>query len=71
MKTSNATAEVFFTAFKSLKSAEKEAFIEKVVNDPKLRGDLIDVALIEKAKKVKGRSVDARKYFARQRKKTS
>ena len=68
MKASQATAEVFFTAFKSLKDAEREAFIEKVVSDPLLREDLIDIALIEEAKKVKGRPISAREYFARRRK---
>ena len=68
MKTSQATAEVFFTAFKALKDAEKEAFVEKVVNDPILREDLIDIALIEEAKKVKGRSVSAREYFKKLKK---
>lgn len=68
MRTNQATAEVFFTAFKALKSDEKEAFLEKVINDPKLREDLIDIALIEKAKKVKGRSVSAKEYFSKRRK---
>jgi len=68
MKTGHATAEVFFTAFKALKSAEREAFIGKVVSDPRLREDLFDAALIEEAKKVKGRSISARKYFARKKK---
>ena len=68
MKASQATAEVFFTAFKSLKDAEREAFIEKVVSDPQLREDLIDIALIEEAKKVKGRPISAREYFNRRRK---
>ncbi len=68
MKASQATAEVFFTAFKSLKDAEREAFIEKVVSDPLLREDLIDIALIEEAKKVKGRPISAREYFTRRRK---
>lgn len=68
MKTSQATAEIFFTAFKALKSAEREAFIEKIISDPQLREDLIDIALIEKAKKVKGKPVSAREYFSRRRK---
>lgn len=33
---SQATAEVFFTAFKSLKNKEKEAFLEKIISDPGL-----------------------------------
>jgi len=33
-----------------------------------LREDLIDIALIEKAKKAKGKPVSARDYFIRRRK---
>jgi hypothetical protein len=44
--------EVFFTAFKALKSEEKEAFLERLISDPELREDIIDIALIERAKKV-------------------
>ena len=71
MKTDQATAEVFFTAFKALKSTEREAFLEKMVNDPRLRDDLIDAALIEEAKKVKGKPVSARDYFGKSIKKRS
>jgi len=65
---SQATAEVFFTAFKSLKNKEKEAFLEKIISDPELREDLIDLALIEEAKKVKGKSISAREYFEKRHK---
>jgi len=68
VKANQATAEVFFTAFKALKSKEKEAFLEKIVSDPELREDLFDVALIERAKKVKGKPVFAKEYFAKRRK---
>ncbi|MBI5179715.1 MAG: hypothetical protein HZA04_10715 [Nitrospinae bacterium] len=71
MKSGQATAEVFFTAFKALKSAEREAFIVKVVGDPQLREDLLDAALIEEAKKVKGRAVSAREFFSRNKKKVA
>jgi hypothetical protein len=57
----------FFTAFKALKGNEREAFLEKVISDPGLREDLMDLALIEKAKKVKGREVPAREYFDKRR----
>ena len=40
MRANQATAEVFFTAFKSLKSNEKEALLEKIINDPELREDI-------------------------------
>ncbi|MEK6544935.1 MAG: hypothetical protein AAB257_08585 [Nitrospinota bacterium] len=68
MQTSQATVEVFFTAFKSLKSNEQEAFLEKVISDPELREDIIDIALIDEAKKAKGKPVSAREYFAKRRK---
>jgi hypothetical protein len=67
MKTNQATAEVFFTAFKALGNTEREAFIEKVVGDPSFREDLIDIALIEKAKKVKGKATSAKEYFIKRR----
>ncbi len=63
MKTNQATAEVFFTAFKALKNKEKMAFLEKILSDSELKEDLIDIALIEKAKKMKGKQVPAREYF--------
>lgn len=68
MKTSQATAEVFYTAFKALKTKEKEAFLEKIISDPELREDLTDIVLIEKAKKIKGKPVSAREYFAKRSK---
>ena len=68
MKTTDATAEVFFTAFKTLNRREKEFFFEKIFADSELREDLIDIALIEEAKKLKGKSVSAKDYFLRRRK---
>ena len=68
MKTNRATAEVFFMAFKALKSNEQGAFLERVISDPELREDIIDIALIEEAKKVKGKSISAREYFAKRHK---
>ena len=68
MKASQETAEVFFTAFKALGRTEKEAFIEKMISDTKLLKDLIDIALIEEAKKVKGKPISAKEYFLRRRK---
>ncbi|OGW02465.1 MAG: hypothetical protein A2Z59_10305 [Nitrospinae bacterium RIFCSPLOWO2_02_39_17] len=58
----------FFTAFKALKSGEREAFLEKIVSNQRIREDLIDLALIEGAKKVKGKPISAKEYFAKRRK---
>ena len=67
MKTNQATAEIFYTAFKALKSREQEAFLEKVLKDERLSEDLLDMALIKKAKKVKGTPIPAKEYFAQRR----
>jgi len=67
VKSSQATAEVFYTAFKALDADEREVFFEKVVSDPRFKSDIIDIALIEEAKKVKGRTVSARDYFKKRR----
>jgi hypothetical protein len=67
MTTAQATAEVFFTAFKSMKSKEREAFLEKVMNDSEIRQDMLDIALIEEAKRVKGKAVDAKSYFLKRK----
>jgi len=63
-----ATAEVFYTAFKALSRGERESFLEMVIEDPHLREDFIDIALIEEAKKVRGKPISARKYFSKRRK---
>ena len=68
MTMAQATAEVFFAAFKALKSNEKEAFLEKVLQNSTLRQDVMDIALMEEAKKVKGKPVSARDYFQKRKK---
>lgn len=45
-----ATAEVFYTAFQALKKSEREAFINKLLEDEKLAEDLRYAAIIEKRK---------------------
>ena len=42
-----ATAEVFWTAFKVLPHAEQQAILRRVLQDQNLRHDLMDLALIE------------------------
>ena len=69
MKTNLATVEVFFTAFRTLKKNERAAFLEKVISgDRELREDLMDILVIEKAKKIKGKSVSAQAYFLKREK---
>jgi hypothetical protein len=47
MTAAEATAEVFWTAFKAMKPEEREAFLDRLIADPKMREDLLDAALIE------------------------
>jgi hypothetical protein len=68
MSLNQATVEVFFTAFKTLTKNDKQAFLEKILTDPKLKEDLIDIALIEKAIKTKGSPIPAKEYFVQRRK---
>lgn len=68
MKANQATAEVFFTAFNALDIGVKEAFFEKILKNRNLREDLIYIALMEEAKKEKGKPVSARDFFAKRRK---
>ena len=45
-----ATAEIFWTAFKVLPRAEQQAILRKLLENETLRHDLIDLALIEERK---------------------
>jgi len=47
MASSQATAEVFWTAFMSMQKGERRAFLERLIADPRVREDLLDAALIE------------------------
>lgn len=67
MKSSCAIVEVFYTAFKALNADERDVFMEKVFSDSSLREDFIDIALVEEAKRVKGKAISAREYFEKRR----
>ena len=43
-----ATAEIFWTAYKGMKPAEREAFLAKLMTDKRLAEDLRYAAVIEK-----------------------
>lgn len=43
MTTSEAAAEVFWTAFKALRKSEREAVIQRLFSDLRTREDLIDI----------------------------
>jgi hypothetical protein len=43
----DATAEIFVTAFKALKRKEREAVLRKLVTDAELANDLADTLVLE------------------------
>ena len=47
MSATEATAEIFVTAFKALKRKEREAVLQKLVTDIELAGDLADTLALE------------------------
>lgn len=47
MTKSEATAEIFWTAFKVLPRKEQQAVLRRVLRDDNLRRDLMDLAVIE------------------------
>lgn len=47
MTATEATAKVFWTAFKRLPRAGQRAILQRIVKDKNLRHDLIDLAIIE------------------------
>ena len=58
MTQSQATAEVFYTAFQALKKSEREAFINRLLEDEKLAEDLRYAVVIEKRRKEPTVSLD-------------
>jgi hypothetical protein len=62
VKKSEATAEVFWTAFKGIPREDQHLFIQRIIRDKNLRRDLMDLALIEERRDEPGRSM--REYLA-------
>jgi len=50
-----ATAEVFWTAFKVLPLEEKRAVLQRIIRDDNLRRDLMDLSIIEERRNEPGR----------------
>jgi hypothetical protein len=50
MTTAEATAAVFWTAFMAMKPKERNAFLERLIADKRVREDLLDAAVIEERK---------------------
>ena len=51
MTAKEATAEVFYTAFKALPREERDAVIVRLAREKSIREDLLDLATVERRRK--------------------
>ncbi len=58
MTTKEATAEVFWIAFRALSKKEREAVVEKLLSDREFTEDLIDIFILEQRKNEPSRPLD-------------
>ena len=68
MNGAEATAEVFWTAFKACPRKEREAFIARLVRDRRLWEDLVDRVLIRAARAERGKDLSIEEYLRTRRK---
>ena len=66
MTITEATSEVFWTAFRALSKRQREAVIGKMLKDKEFREDLMDTVILEQRRKEPSRSLD--EYLGRRRK---
>ena len=67
MIATEATAEVFWTAFRALSRKEREAVVERLLMDKEFMEDLVDLVILEQRQDEPSRSLD--EYLADRRKK--
>jgi hypothetical protein len=68
MNIAESKAEVFMMALESLSKAEKNAVIERLLEDESLREDILDIALIRQRQGEKGRPF--RQYLSDRKKRS-
>jgi hypothetical protein len=67
MTTTEATSEVFMTAFRALPKKAREAVVGKMLSDKKILEDLIDTVIIEQRRKEPSRTLE--EYLSDRKKK--
>jgi len=58
ISTTNATAEVFLTAFRAMSKKERDAVIDRLLADKEFMEDLVDISIIKQRKHEPSRSLD-------------
>lgn len=61
-----ATAEVFWTAFRALPKKKRESVVERLLQDKEFKEDLIDLAILEQRRKESSRPLS--EYLSSRRK---
>ena len=69
MTITEATSEVFRTAFRALPKRQREAVIGKMLKDKEFRKDLMDTVILEQRRKEPSRSLD--EHLGRRRSKAA
>lgn len=69
MSPAEATAEVFWTAFRALPKRDREAIIGKLLHDKEFLEDVMDLVVLEQRRKEPSRPLE--EYLADRRKKRS
>lgn len=54
----DATAEVFWTAFRALSKKEREAVVQRLLRDREFMHDLIDIVILEQRESEPSRPLD-------------
>ena len=62
----NATAEIFLTAFRAMPKKERNAVIDKLLTDNEFMEDLIDISIIKQRENEPSRPLD--EYLAERKK---
>jgi hypothetical protein len=58
MTSRDATAEVFWTAFRALSKKEREAVVQRLLRDREFMHDLIDIVILEQRESEPSRPLD-------------
>ncbi|MBM3212936.1 hypothetical protein FJZ33_11995 [Candidatus Poribacteria bacterium] len=58
MTVKKATAEVFWTAFRSLTKEERDAVVQKLLEDSEFMEDLTDIVILKQRQNEPSRSLD-------------
>ncbi|HET54889.1 MAG TPA: hypothetical protein ENN33_06695 [Ignavibacteria bacterium] len=66
MTATNATAEIFWTAFRAMPKKQRNAIIDKLLTDNEFMEDLIDISIIKQRENEPSRSLDD--YLAERKK---